>query len=287
MTSATEAVGLLAAGVGAGICGSVAGLASLASFPALLATGLSPVAANVTNTVGLIGSSVGSILGSRPELRGQGPRLRELAPITLAGGAAGAALLLLTPSGGFQRIVPFLIALSAVLILVRPRLQRALVARRRRLLGVPDEEPAGQSRGQSLGQSLGQSSRQPSGQAPSAYARWAARIGIFAVGVYGGYFGAGAGVMMLALLALATGEAIVRANALKNVLLGVANATAAVGFAVFGPVHWLPAVLLGVGCVGGGYVGPAIARAVPPTLLRWLIGLAGLYLAVDLFLDAY
>lgn len=263
MTSPTEVVGLLAAGVGAGICGSVAGLASLASFPALLATGLSPVAANVTNTVGLIGSSVGSVLGSRPELRGQRARLRELAPIALVGGVAGAGLLLLTPSGGFQRVVPFLIALSAVLILLRPRLQLALVARRRRLVGASEEAAA------------------------TTYARWPARVGMFAVGAYGGYFGAGAGVMMLALLALATGEAIVRANALKNVLLGVANGVAAVGFAIFGPVHWLPAVLLGVGCIGGGYVGPAIARAVPPTLLRWIVGLAGIYLAVDLFLDAY
>lgn len=255
MTSSTEAVGLLAAGVGAGVCGSVAGLASLASFPALLATGLSPVAANVTNTVGLIGSTIGSVAGSRPELGGQGGRLRELAPITFAGGVAGAALLLLTPSGGFGKVVPFLIALSAVLILVRPRLQAALVARRRRLA-----TPA---------------------------TPWAGRVGMFAVGAYGGYFGAGAGVMMLAVLTLATGEAMVRANALKNVLLGLANGVAAVAFAVFGPVHWLPAVLLGVGCVAGGYVGPSIARAIPPTLLRWLIGLAGLYLAVDLGLDAY
>jgi len=263
VTSAAEAAALLAAGVGAGICGSVAGLASLASFPALLATGLSPVAANVTNTVGLIGSTLGSVAGSRPELRGQADRLRELVPLALAGGVAGAALLLLTPSGGFQKVVPFLIAVSAVLILVRPRLQATLDARRRRLLGEHHERPVG------------------------APVHWTGRVAMFAVGLYGGYFGAGAGVMMLALLALATGEHIVRANALKNVLLGVANTVAAVGFAVFGPVHWVPAVLLGVGCVAGGYVGPAIARAVPPTLLRWLIGLAGIYLAVDLGLDAY
>jgi len=263
VTSATEAVGLLGAGVGAGICGSVAGLASLASYPALLATGLSPVAANVTNTVGLIGSSLGSVAGSRPELRGQRHRLRELVPITLLGGVAGAALLLLTPSSGFQKVVPFLIAGSAVLILVRPRLQAALDARRRRRRGEHHERPAG---------------------APTP---WAGRVAMFAVGAYGGYFGAGAGVMMLALLALATGEHLVRANALKNVLLGGANAVAALGFAIFGPVHWLPAVLLGVGCVAGGYVGPAIARAVPPTVLRIVIGLAGLYLAVDLGIGAY
>ena len=259
MTSTAEAAELFAAGIGAGVCGSVAGLASLASYPALLATGLTPVAANVTNTVGLIGSSVGSVLGSRPELHGQSHRLRELAPITLAGGVAGAALLLLTPAGGFPKVVPFLIALSAVLIVVRPRLQRALVERRRRLAHPPAE----------------------------ARTHGVARAAMFAVGVYGGYFGAGAGVMMLAVLALATGDAIIRANALKNVLLGVANGVAAISFAIFGPVHWVSAVLLGVGCVVGGYVGPAIARAIPPTVLRLLIGLAGLYLAVDLFLDAY
>lgn len=259
----TEALALLAAGVGAGICGSVAGLASLVSYPAMLAIGLAPVAANVTNTVGLIGSSLGSVVGSRPELRGpvQRHRLLELTPIALVGGASGAALLLLTPAGGFQKVVPFLIAGSAVLILVSPRLRRALDARRRRM-----PRGAGER---------------------DARTHLSARVGMFAVGVYGGYFGAGAGVMMLALLALATGDLLIRANALKNVLLGVANSVAAVGFAVFGPVHWLPAVLLGVGCVAGGYAGPAIARGVPPAVLRTVIALAGFYLAVDLFLDAY
>jgi uncharacterized membrane protein YfcA len=261
VTGWTDGLTLVAAGVGAGICGSVAGLASLSSFPALLGAGLSPVAANVTNTIGLVGSSIGSVVGSRPELTGQRSRLGHYAMLALVGGIAGAALLLLTPSDAFAKVVPFLIGGSAILVLVRPRLQAALDARRQRLQG---EQPD-----------------------PSARPHWTARISMLAVGLYGGYFGAGAGVMMVALLALATGDRLVRVNALKNVLLGLANGVAAVGFAVFGPVHWVPAALLAIGCLGGGYVGPAIARAVPPAVLRVLIAVAGLYLAVDLGLDAY
>ncbi|MFT4081106.1 MAG: sulfite exporter TauE/SafE family protein [Nocardioides sp.] len=256
MTTWAEAVGLVAAGIGAGVCGSVAGLASLSSYPALLATGMSPVAANVTNTVALVGSSLGSVIGSRPELRGQGHRLRSYAGLTLLGGVIGAVLLLTTPSGGFAKAVPFLIALSAVLVLVQPRLQAALTRRR------------------------------ASAAAPVRIG-WAWRSALVGIGLYGGYFGAGAGVMMIAVLALITGDALVRVNALKNVLLGVANGGAAIGFALVGPVHWLPAVLLGLGCVAGGYVGPALVRVIPPLLLRTLIALAGLYLAVSLFLDAY
>jgi len=254
---------LVAAGVGAGVIGTVAGLASLVSYPALLATGLAPVAANVTNTVALIGNTVGSVAGSRPELAGQRTRIRELTPLMVLGGLVGAVLILMTPSGSFPKVVPFLIALSAVLVLLRPRIQAALDRRRRAALGEhhrPD---------------------------PSAPTGWRARLGMFAVGIYGGYFGAGAGVMVLALLSLATSDRLIRVNAVKNLLLGVANGIAAVAFALFGPVEWSAVVPLALGCLAGGYAGPAIARVIPPTALRLLIGLAGLYLAVDLGLDAY
>ena len=261
--SAGEALALVAAGIGAGITGTVAGLASLVSYPALLALGIPPVAANVTNTVALTGNTIGSVAGSRPELRGQGRRNRELAPIMLLGGALGALLLLTTPSGGFTHVVPFLIAGSALVVLLRPRIQAALVRRRERLLGehhLPD---------------------------PDTPLASGARIGALAVGAYGGYFGAGAGVMLMALLSLATSAGLVRVNALKNLHLGLANGVAALGFALFGPVHWPQAALLALGCLGGSYVSPAIVRAIPPGLLRWLIGVAGLYLAVKLGLDAY
>lgn len=263
LSGAGEALALVAAGVGAGITGSVAGLASLVSYPALLAIGLPPVGANVTNTVALIGNTVGSVAGSQPELGGQRARIRELSPLMLLGGLIGAVLILTTPAGSFGKVVPFLVAVSAVLVLVRPRIQRTLHERRRRLLGedhVPD---------------------------PAAPTSWRTRAGMLIVGIYGGYFGAGAGVMVLALLSLATADRLIRVNALKNLLLGLANGIAALAFAVFGSVDWLAVVPLVVGCIAGGYAGPAIARVIPPTVLRVVIGLAGLYLAVELGLDAY
>jgi len=254
---AGEITALLAAGVAAGICGAAAGLASLASYPALLAVGLSPVAANVTNSVALIGSSAGSVAGSRRELRGQRAHLVAYAPMTLLGGVTGCAVLLLTPAGGFERVVPLLVVAAAVLVWFRPAISRRLDERR--------AEGAGERPGH----------------------HWSARTTMFLLGAYGGYFGAGAGVMNMALLGIVTSDAIVRINALKNVVLGIANSVAALGFMVFGPVLWSAAVPLGVGCVIGGYLGPAIARAVPPTVLRAVITLAGLYLGIELGVSAY
>lgn len=262
-----EAAALLAAGVGAGVIGTVAGLASLVSYPTLLAVGLGPVAANVTNTVALIGNSLGSVVGSRPELGGQRRRIGELSPMMLAGGAVGAVLILTTPADSFSKVVPFLIAGSALLLLCRPRIQAALNARQRRLA---------EERG-----------TEGSAPDPDAPVGWRTRLACFVVGIYGGYFGAGAGVMMLALLSLATADRLIRVNALKNLLLGLANGVAAIAFAFFGPVDWAAVVPLVIGCFAGGYVGPAIARVIPPRLLRILIGLAGVYLAVKLGLDAY
>src|SRR4051794_17299065 len=120
MSAATLTL-LLLAGIGAGLVGTVAGLASLVSYPALLAAGLSPVAANVTNTVALVGNAVGGIHGSRPELAGQRDRVRRLVPPAVIGGTAGGALLLLTPSDTFERIVPWLIGLGSAAVLLRPR----------------------------------------------------------------------------------------------------------------------------------------------------------------------
>jgi uncharacterized membrane protein YfcA len=257
---------LAGAGVVAGICGTVAGLASLASYPALLAVGLSPISANVTNTVALVGNVLGSVFGARPELAGQLARIRRFGMLTLVGGAMGATLLLATPSGGFAKVVPFLIGFSALLILVRPQIQAAIEARRQRArAGDPDAAPIEQQPG----------------------AHWSAQATIFGLGLYGGYFGAGAGVMMIALLSIVTGEIMVRVNALKNILLGLANSAAAIGFIVFGPVVWSAALPLGMGCIAGGFIGPKIARVMPATLLRVLIAVAGLYLAVKLALDAY
>ncbi len=273
---------LLLAGFGAGVVGSAAGLASLISYPVLLAIGLPPVTANVTNTVALIGSSIGSVFGSRLELRGQDDLRRHL-PVAMLGGAAGAALLLLGPPGTFQRLVPYLVAGASLLLLTGPRL-RKLRGRRTADTRSADTRTADVRSAdvrsvdlRSAGQASGPTANP--GRRPRSIG---VRVGLFLTCLYGGYFGAAAGVMILALLLTATGKSLPRANAAKNLLLGVANATAAVGFVVFADVRWAAVIPLGLGCVAGGVVGPAIVRRLPPDLVRIAIGIAGLALAVDL-----
>jgi uncharacterized membrane protein YfcA len=246
---------LVLAGLGAGLTGSVAGLASLISYPALLATGIPPVTANVTNTVSLVLTSVGSVGSSRPELRGQRHRLLRLSVAAVLGGAAGAALLLLTPSSAFEKVVPWLIAGASGAMLVQrpPRELAAEAAGHPHLHGDP---------------------------------RWLPVV-TFAIGIYGGYFGAAAGVLLLAIFLLATGEGLPRSNALKNVVLGVANAVAAVAYVVLSPIAWAAAIPLAIGLFCGGVLGPRVVRRVPQTLLRRVIALAGIGLAVKLGLQAY
>jgi uncharacterized protein len=246
---------LVLAGVGAGLTGSIAGLASLISYPALLAVGIPPVTANVTNTVALVLNSVGSVSASRPELVGQGRRLRRLAVAAVLGGLAGMALLLLTPSDAFERIVPWLIAAASVLLLVQ-RPPRELAAE-----GAAHEHPRGDP--------------------------WWLAAGTFVVAIYGGYFGAAAGVMMLAMYLLGTGERLPVGNALKNVVLGCANFTAAVGYVFLTSIAWSAALPLAIGLFLGGRLGPRVVRRTPQTLLRRVIAVAGLALAVRLGLQAY
>lgn len=241
---------LLLAGVVAGVVGSTAGLASLVSYPALLAVGLPPLIANVTNTVALAASGIGSTLGSRSELRGQRGRLRSLAGAAVAGGATGAALLLLTPDDTFEVVVPFLVAAASLLLLVQPRVRQMRHDR--------------------------------FGDGPW----WLLPLGTYLVAIYAGYFGAAAGVALLALALVLTDETLVRGNALKNVLLWVANGTAAAGFAVFADVRWAAAAPLAAGFLLGGALGPAAARRVPATPLRLAVSAAGLGLAVQLWLQA-
>ncbi|MDQ2728968.1 MAG: sulfite exporter TauE/SafE family protein [Actinomycetota bacterium] len=241
---------LVLAGFGAGLTGSIAGLASLISYPALLAIGLPPVTANVTNTVALVFNGIGSTSGSVPELRGQWPWLKGLLIAGLLGGAAGSFLLLITPPGAFELAVPWLIAVGSIAIVV------PMPAR----LGT---RPAGADRSPAVGAAM------------------------FVVAVYGGYFGAAAGVLMLAVLLTATTEGIARASAVKNAVLGTANGVAAVGFAAFGPVRWSVVVPLAIGLLAGGRLGPIVVRRAPVRVLRILIALAGLGLAVHLGIDAY
>jgi uncharacterized protein len=253
--SALEFGFLALAGIGGGLAGSIAGLASLISYPALLATGLPPVTANVTNTLALVLSSAGSVSASRPELRGQGRRLLPLMAAAVLGGGTGAVLLLLTPPGAFERIVPFLIAAAAAVI---------LVAR-------PSRELAAEG-----------ALHRPGHDDP----RWLP-IGTFAVTIYSGYFGAAAGVLMLAMFLLATGEGLPRGNAMKNVAAGLANGVAALGYILFASIAWSAALPLAVGFFVGGLIGPRVVRRAPQALLRRAIAVAGLGLALHLGIQAY
>jgi uncharacterized membrane protein YfcA len=250
MTADLSTWWLLPAGVGAGLTGSVAGLASVVSYPALLATGLNPLAANVTNTAALVFSGLGSALGSRPELAGQGHLARRLAPAAAAGGLVGAVLLLVTPASLFAKLVPVLIGLASLGV---------LVPRRAAVPGAPLSKA------------------------------WRVRLGVavFVVAIYGGYFGAAAGVALLAIFLAVAWESVARSTALRNVLLGLANGVAAVVFSIAGPVHWMEMLPLATGFLVGSRIGPIVVRHAPAWPLRAAISAAGLALAVHLGAGTY
>ncbi|HEY5398550.1 MAG TPA: sulfite exporter TauE/SafE family protein [Trebonia sp.] len=239
---------LLAAGVLAGMAGSAGGIASLISYPVLLAVGLPAKPANVADTIAFVACLPGSALGSRPELQGQRHRILRLAPLAIAGSAVGATLLLLTPAGVFGRIVPFLVAFAAVALLVQPRASAWL------------EERSG------------------------AGGWFWPQCGLLAVWVFDGYWGVGAGVMALAVLTLAVETGLPRANALKNVLLGMADVACSIVFILFGPVRWAAVVPLGLGVLAGSWIGPSLTRRIPPGLLRIVVAFVGFGLALDLWL---
>ncbi len=245
-----EAAALIAAGTVAGVVSTVASLASIVSYPVLLAIGLPPLAANVTNTVSLVFTGAGAALGSRPELGGQGRRVLRLGLITAAGGGAGAALLLSTGAKAFEAAAPVLIAAASLVLLLQPQ---------RRVL-------AGNQTGE---------------RSPLRLA------GLFAVAAYVGYFGAAGGILLLAILIPMLGESLPRTNAVKNVISGFANMVAAVTFALIGPVDWAVVVPLAAGFLAGGWLGPKLVRRLPGQALRYLVGVAGLAVAGWLGFQAY
>ena len=243
--------GLAATGALAGLVSTVASVASVVSYPVLLAIGLPPLAANVTNTVALLFTAPGAAAGSRPELAGQRARLLRLGPACVAGGAAGSAVLLLTPASWFGYAAPVLIAAgSVILLLPRPAAR------------TPD--PAGE-----------------------AVAGWGLCAAVAAVACYIGYFGAAGGILMLAVLAATQAGPLPRANAAKNVLNGLANLAAAVAFTWFGPVDWAVVPPLAAGFLAGGAVGPAVVRRMPARVLRAGVAVVGLAIAIKLGAAAY
>jgi uncharacterized protein len=244
-----EAIAVFAAGVLAGGINAVVGSGSLVTFPTLLAFGVPPVLANVSNNVGLVPGSASAAFGYRRELAGQGGRLLRLGAASAVGAAAGAILLLELPASSFQVIVAILILIACVLVILQPRLNGWLAARRTRAT--------------------------PHGGRPLL-------AGLCASGMYGGYFGAAQGVLMIGLLGIFLDEPMQRVNGVKNVLAGIVNGVAAVLFIALTNVNWVLAALIAVGSTVGGLIGARVGRRLPPMALRILVVLIGLVSVVKL-----
>jgi len=246
------AVGLLAAAFVAGAINAVAGGGSLVSFPALIAAGYSPKTANVTNTVALWPGYLSGSFGYRGELKTQRSRVIALTAPSIAGALAGSVILLLTPGSAFDVIVPFLILFACGLMAAQERLARFAVDHRL------------SSRGE-------------------AHVPLVLVGSVFLLAVYGAYFGAGLGIMTLAVLGILLPDDIQRSNALKGFLSLLINAAAVLYFAFFGPVQWVPAMIMAVGALAGGYLGVGVARKLGRRPLRISVITYGLLVAGILF----
>ena len=247
-----EAVAIGLAGFAAGTINTVVGSGTLITFPTLLAFGVPPVTANVSNNVGLAPGSLSGTLAGRPELAGQAGRLRRLAPASLVGGVLGAGLLLVLPEAAFAAIVPALIALGVVLVFLQPRISAWVARRHERTGGLPEN------------------------------GAWWVAPSVLAAGVYGGYFGAAQGVLLMAILGNGVADSLQRLNATKNLLAFVVNAVAAVVFIALEPIDWPVAGLIAVGSVVGGQVGARVARRLPAGLFRAVIVVVGIVALITL-----
>jgi uncharacterized membrane protein YfcA len=254
--TAVEIAGLFVAAFSAGAINAVAGGGSLVSFPALIIAGYPAKTANVTNTVALWPGYFGGSLAYRPELARQRRRIALLLAPSVAGAIVGSAVLLTTSENAFEAIVPFLIVFACSLLLFQDRLSE--FARRHRLHTTDGES------------------------VPLAL-----HAVTFAAAVYGAYFGAGLGIILLAFLIIMVPDDIQHSNALKGMLSLLINAVAVVYFALFGPVEWGPAAVMAGGALAGGYLGVGIARRLGPQWLRLAVITYGLVAAVALFIDLF
>lgn len=287
--SITTLLTILLAGIGAGFVGYAVGASSLVSYPALLALGIAPVLANATNTVGVIGTGIGGVIGARRELRGQFTRVAVYAAIGAAGGVAGAALLLGLDPSVFEFLAPVLILLSSVVIAVNPKgrieSRQAVHAAQNQLaaVGIDDPETGGASSPKARLGSLGEDRIVQ----PMSQDSWWVWIGVVAVAVYSGYFGAGAGTCALAVLDAAKIGPFHKINAFKTIIGTGANITASAVFIVRGVVNWPAAIVLCLGCFIGGYIAVPVTRRIPAHVMRAAAVVAGVVLAVDLGMKSY
>jgi len=241
-----QALAVLAAGFAAGGINAIVGSGSLVTFPVLLAVGFAPVTANVSNSIGLVFGNVSAAWGYRRELAGQRERALLGGAGTALGAILGGVLLLTLPEGVFEEVVPALILLACGLMIVRPKpkLSHGSVSRHRQ----------------------------------------AALVAIgFAVGVYGGYFGAAQGVILLAALRFLIPDGLQRLNGLKNVMVGIANGVAAILFVIVAHVAWDAAALVAIGSITGAQIGARYGRRIPDQTLRWTVVSVGIAVAIVLF----
>jgi hypothetical protein len=250
--SVWEIIAIAIAGVGAGMINTVVGSGTLITFPVLLAFGYAPVTANVSNTIGLVPGAVSGAIGYRRELAGQRERALRFGTMSVLGGVTGAVLLLVLPASAFKDVVPVFIALALVLTVLQPRLNRRLAghvaARSRRAIVLTP-------------------------------------LAVYITGVYGGYFGAGQGILLLAIFGVMLPQSLHRSNALKNVLAGTVNGVAGVYFIIAAHVDWGPAALIAVTSVIGAQIGARYGRRLHPDALRALIVVVGVAAIVDLLVS--
>ena len=246
---AAEIVAIAAAGMAAGAINTLVGSGTLITFPVLLAFGYSPITANVSNNVGLVPGSVAGAIGYRRELEGQRTRALRFALASALGAATGAVLLLMLPDEAFKAIVPVFIAIALVSVVLQPRLDRLVASRR---------------------------------PPPDAHGTGLPRVLVYLAGVYGGYFGAAQGILLLAILGLALPDGLQRINALKNVLAGVVNGVAAIVFILVADIASGPAALIAAGSVVGAQLAARYGRRMSAQALRAVIVAVGIAAIVQL-----
>lgn len=248
-----EACLVFLAGIGAGTINTVVGSGTLITFPTLLAFGLPPVTASMSNAIGLVPGSVSGTWGYRRELRGQWPRLRRQIPASLVGSLIGAWLLLHLPADAFASIVPVLLVLALVLVVTQTRIQRWVRTR---------AETAGRD------YELVTTSRM-----------WLLMVATFLTGIYGGYFAAAQGVLLVGLMGALIHASLQELNAAKNLLTLVVNTVSATAYTVvaFDRIDWVAAGLIAAGSLIGGFVGAGVGRRLPPLVLRSIIVVLGIY----------
>lgn len=240
-----EAAVILLAGVAAGTINTIVGSGTLITFPTLLAFGIPPVTANASNTIGLVPGSISGAIGYRRELVGQRSRVLRLLSASVLGGILGAVLLLALPASAFEAVVPALILLGIVLVVTGPKISRWVARRHEATGGLPHH---------------------------GAWWVWPA---ILLAGVYGGYFGAAQGVLLIAILGIGVSESLQRLNGIKNILGAVVNGVSGVVFAFVAEVDWLVVLLIALGSVVGGQIGAGVGRRLPDLWLRAMIVVVG------------